>query len=65
MPFGKSVVGWRRVGVRGGIIRRGGMMVCLWMFIRGWWGRGVGEIVCGGRLGGLLEEGERVWESGV
>ncbi len=29
--------------MRGGIIRRGGMMGCLWMFIRRWWGRCVGR----------------------
>lgn len=49
--------------MRGGIIRRGGMMGCLWMFIRRWWGRCVGR-GGGGVLEekGVLEEGEEVGE---
>lgn len=50
--------------MRGGIIRRGGMMGCLWMFIRRWWGRCVGRGGGGGGLEeqGVLEEGEEVGE---
>lgn len=44
--------------MRGGIIRQGGMMGCLWMFIRRWWGRNVGEVVCGGRVRGFFGRGK-------
>lgn len=43
--------------MRGGIIRQRGMMGCLWMFIRRWWGRIVGEFV-------VVVDGGVCWKGG-